>query len=82
MESAAVLTIGRLRGVRAASILNNVVLWGRDTAESVSDYAGGADLAAAGEQREIAAALEALRLLKEKDDAAACPPRDERSARL
>jgi uridine phosphorylase len=60
METAALFTIGRLRGVRTASILNNVVLWGQDTADSIGDYADGEDLTAVGERREIAVALEAL----------------------
>lgn len=60
METAALFTAGRLRGVRTASILNNVVLWGKDTADAIGDYAGGEDRTAIGEQREITVALEAL----------------------
>lgn len=63
MESAALLTIGRLRGMKVASILNNVVLYGADTADAIGDYAGGANLAAKGERDEIRLALEALYLL-------------------
>ncbi|MBR2761170.1 MAG: nucleoside phosphorylase [Solobacterium sp.] len=63
METAALYTVGRIRHVRTASILNNVVLYGTDTAESVSDYAGGAAPAAEGERREILCALEAMRSL-------------------
>lgn len=67
METAALFTIGRLRGVRTASILNNVVVCGQDTADAVGGYAGGEDRTALGETREIAAALEALyRLHKEE----------------
>lgn len=60
MESAALLTIGRLRGVKAASILNNVVLYGADTADAIGDYVDGADAAARGERDEIRVALEAF----------------------
>ena len=60
MESAALLTIGRLRGIRAASILNNVVLYGADTADAIGDYAGGAERTARGERDEIQLALEAF----------------------
>lgn len=60
MESAALLTIARLRGMKAASILNNVVLYGADTADAIGDYAGGADLTARGERDEIRVALEAF----------------------
>ena len=67
METAALLTAGRLRGLRAASILNNVVLWGNDTADAIGGYASGEDMTAVGEKREIAVALEALyRLSKEE----------------
>ena len=60
MESAALLTIGRLRGLKTASILNNVVLYGADTADAIGDYADGDALTARGEQDEIKVALEAL----------------------
>ena len=32
METAALFTVGRLRNIRTMSILNNVVLYGQDTA--------------------------------------------------
>ena len=67
METAALFTIGRIRGVRTASILNNVVLYGEDTAESIGGYVDGADPAARGEEREIAVALEALYRLNKED---------------
>ena len=35
METAALFTIGRLRGMKTASILNNVVLYGEDTADAI-----------------------------------------------
>ena len=67
METAALFTIGRIRGVRTASILNNVVVYGEDTAESIGGYVDGADPAARGEEREIAVALEALYRLSKED---------------
>lgn len=66
MESAALLTIGRLRGMKAASILNNVVLYGADTADAIGDYVDGADAAARGERDEIRVALEAFVRLDER----------------
>ena len=67
METAALFTIGRLRGVRTASILNNVVVYGQDTADSIGDYADGASMTAEGERREIAVALEALYRLTQEE---------------
>jgi uridine phosphorylase len=67
METAALFTIGRLRGVRTASILNNVVLYGQDTVDAIGDYAGGEDMTAVGERREIAVALEALYRLAQEE---------------
>ena len=61
METAALFTVGRLRRIRTASILNNVVLYGTDTSESIGSYADGAALTAEGERREIITALSALR---------------------
>ncbi|MBQ9327656.1 MAG: nucleoside phosphorylase [Solobacterium sp.] len=60
METAALFTVGRIRGIRTASILNNVVVYGSDTSESIGSYADGAALTAEGERREILCALEAL----------------------
>lgn len=59
-ESAALFTVGRIRGARTASILNNVVAVGEDQAGGVGDYQSGAALTANGEQHEILTALEAL----------------------
>ena len=67
MESAALMTIGRLRGIKAASILNNVVLYGADTAEAIGNYADGAALTAKGENDEIVLALEALARLDARE---------------
>lgn len=60
METAALFVAGRLRGVRTASILNNVVLADGDTAEGIGSYVGGEDLTSRGESGEILTALEAL----------------------
>lgn len=68
METAALFTVGRIRGVRTASILNNVVVYGQDTADAVGDYAGGEDMSAVGERREIAVALEALYRTAKEDE--------------
>ena len=67
METAALFTVARLRGLKAASILNNVVLWGEDTGEAIGAYADGADLTAQGEKNEITVALDAfVRVEKER----------------
>lgn len=60
MESAALFTIGRLRGMKTASILNNVVVYGEDTADAISGYVDGESLTADGETHEILTALEAF----------------------
>lgn len=60
METAALFTIGRIRGLKTASILNNVVIWGEDTADSIGSYADGENLTAKGETDEILVALEAF----------------------
>ena len=60
LETSALFTIGRLRGVAAASILNNVAPYESDVAESVADYVDGDRLAMQGEQNEIITALEAF----------------------
>ena len=60
METAALFTIGRLRGLKTASILNNVVVWGGDTADAIGSYVDGESLTAQGERDEILTALEAF----------------------
>ena len=67
MESAALLTIGRLRGMKTASILNNVVLYGADIADAIGDYAAGAARTAKGERDEILVALEAFARLDARE---------------
>lgn len=63
METAALLAVAKVRGVRAASILNVVVEWKKDLKEGIGAYKDGADAAAQGEKNEILAALEALYLM-------------------
>ena len=65
METAALFTVGALRGVRTASILNNVVAFEdkADTAAAIGDYVDGAALAMQGEENEIRTALEAFYVL-------------------
>ena len=60
METAALFTVGALRGLKAASILNNVVLYQSDTAEGIDQYVDGDSVTAEGEKAEIITALEAL----------------------
>ena len=60
METSALFTLAAIRRVRAASILNNVVLYEGDLKEGVGDYVDEGAVAAEGEKREIFAALEAL----------------------
>lgn len=60
METAALLTIGRLRGIRTASILNNIVLYEDDTSDSIAQYVEGEDLLMRGERHEIQTALAAF----------------------
>lgn len=66
METAALFTIGRLRGIKTASILNNVVICGTDTANSIGGYADGEQATAQGEKNEILTALEAFVLSERK----------------
>ena len=66
MESAALFTIGRLRGMKTASILNNVVVYGEDTADAIGGYVNGESLTAIGERNEILTALEAFYRLEQE----------------
>lgn len=59
-ESAGLFVVGRIRGCRCASILNNVVVYGEDSADAVTNYVNGESLTAIGEKREIEVALEAF----------------------
>ena len=69
METAALFTIARLRGVKAASILNNVVIYGEDTADAIGGYVGGESATARGERMEILTALEACYLMETRKNA-------------
>ena len=64
METAALFVTARLRGLRAASILNVVAGYHDDVGESIGRYASGEEAAADGERREILTAFEALRRTK------------------
>lgn len=58
METSALFTVGMLRGMKCASILNNVVIWGEDTSDSIGEYVEGEGPTARGEREEILLALE------------------------
>lgn len=60
METAALLTVSKLRGVRGASILNNVVLYQGDLRQGIAEYVDEEKATAEGEKREIEVALEAF----------------------
>ena len=60
METAALYTIGHLRGVRTMSILNNVVAFEEDTLDAIGSYVDGELAAMQGEEHEILVALDAL----------------------
>lgn len=60
METSALFTVGRLRGLNVASILNNVVLYQQDVQEGVGQYVDEAQVMMAGERLASYAALEAL----------------------
>ena len=60
METSSLFIIGRIRGLKTASILNNVVVWGENTADSIGSYVDGEDMTVVGERNEIIVALEAF----------------------
>ena len=60
METAALYTIGHLRGVRTMSILNNVVACETSTLDAIGDYVDGESAAMRGEEHEIFVALDAF----------------------
>ncbi len=60
METSALLTVGKLRGMQVASILNNVVLFEQDVQEGVGHYVNAEAVMMNGEQRAALAALHAL----------------------
>jgi uridine phosphorylase len=60
METSALMVIARLRGLKAASILNVVVEQSGNIESSINDYVGGESRTAVGERNEILTALEAI----------------------
>lgn len=60
MESAALFTIGALRGLKTASILNVVVESDGSLDEGINNYTDGESATATGEKNEILVALEAI----------------------
>ncbi len=60
METAALYTIGFLRGIRTMSILNNVVAFEEDTLDAIGSYVDGESAAMQGEAHEILTALDAF----------------------
>ena len=62
METAALFVIGRLRGVKTASILNTVVEYEDSLEDNINNYTDGENATAQGEKNEIHVALEALHL--------------------
>ena len=60
METAALFTIGALRGVKTASILNTVVLANGNTEQGIQAYVSGKEQALQGEMNEILLALETI----------------------
>ena len=68
METAALLPVARLRGLRAMSILNTVVPWGGDTLDGIGAYSGGAEAAQWGEAASIQTALDACAAIERGED--------------
>lgn len=60
METASLLTVGRLRQVRVAAVLCNVVPFEQDVQQGVGDYASAEQAMMAAERLAATAALEAL----------------------
>jgi uridine phosphorylase len=60
METAALFTIGALRGVKCASILNTVVEFEDDLEKNINEYVDGESVVKQGEANEIITALEAF----------------------
>lgn len=67
METAALFTVGGLRGVKTASVLNTVALYQGNIGNEINDYANQEGASAQGEKNEILLALEAIvQIQKEK----------------
>lgn len=60
METATLFTLGSIRGIKVASILNNVVLFEEDTAASINNLVDEGNAEMQGEENEIILALETL----------------------
>ena len=60
METAALFVIGKLRGVKTASILNTVVEYEDNLEDNINNYTDGVNATVQGEKNEILVALEAL----------------------
>lgn len=60
METASIFTISQLRGVKAATILNNVVKYEGELKESIEEYVDTDNRAQEGEKRTIILALESF----------------------
>lgn len=68
METATLFVVGGLRGIKTASILNNVVEIEGNLQNEINNYVNGESAVAEGEKREILTALEALVILDQKKD--------------
>ncbi|MBQ5805726.1 MAG: nucleoside phosphorylase, partial [Lachnospiraceae bacterium] len=66
METATLFVVGSLRGVKTASILNNVVEVDGDLMDGINSYVDAESAVAEGEKREIITALEAFVLMDKK----------------
>ncbi|MCQ2914121.1 MAG: nucleoside phosphorylase [Alphaproteobacteria bacterium] len=64
METAALMVVGRLRGIKTGSVLNNVVIYGSDTADAIGDYVDGENASLIGEKNAIITALETFVKIK------------------
>ncbi|MFT4185795.1 MAG: nucleoside phosphorylase [Micrococcaceae bacterium] len=60
MESGTLMVVGRQRGIKTLSILNNVVLFHGDLAEGINDLVDGNDAVAQGEIKSLKLALKIL----------------------
>ena len=67
METAALFTIGALRGVKTASILNTVVEYETDLESNIGNYVDGESIVNQGERNEILVALEAFAAAEAED---------------
>jgi len=66
METSTLFVVGSLRGVKTASILNNVVEVDGDLMDGINSYVDAESAVAEGEKREIITALEAFVLMEQR----------------